>query len=609
MRADRLKSRRMFFAVAMAVGALVLLAEPGVAQGRIKRTAAVTLQVVALEESRLSEGALQLGAGDQAELELRATDASGGAVDLSATQVSWQASNPDVLHIKPMGSRAVVGRRGDGEATLTVAAMGQTVALRAPATAPAVVATPVATASPSGSAGTIATLAPFPRRNTETVATRDLCASGKPDASWGQPCIRSVRPATAGPNMTVFITGTGFTGTRATVGGSVANVQTDSLIILVVPPGLQDGSIDVTNPSSGRRSTASVRIVGPQITLISPMEGRAGDRVIISGYGFSNPRPGVIFANGQNVAASEVVDGPGTLINAILPNGDVTGRIHIGSLVSSEDFVELVSFDPSPSDVVIPPTGTVTVTGKAMQNIMEVVVASALVPIISKTYTRLTFGLPPAYQQATSSTAFGRASFAYRVAGGGTRVMAAGPNITLRVPPEIVSLDPDSGYACNAGTARGRGLISTLPGGSSQPTVLIGNVQLPIIHATETAVGFALTKDARTGPITVRGNGQQAVSPMPFRIVAPAPTAQLQGGQGSRPVGATVQFVGRLEEVTQVAFTGGVALTQGWTVSPIGNSRGCEDLFQIAIPPGATTGPVTFTNPAGSTTSYLTIVP
>ena len=70
-----------------------------------------------------------------------------------------------------------------------------------------------------------------------------------------------------------------------------------------------------------------------------------------------------------------------------------------------------------------------------------------------------------------------------------------------------------------------------------------------------------------------------------------------------------MQFVGRLEEVTQVAFTGGVALTQGWTVSPISNSRGCEDLVQVAIPPGATTGPVTFTNPAGSTTSYLTIVP
>jgi hypothetical protein len=39
------------------------------------------------------------------------------------------------------------------------------------------------------------------------------------------------------------------------------------------------------------------------------------------------------------------------LINATVPPGDVTGRTHVGSLVSAEDFVELASFDPAPADV------------------------------------------------------------------------------------------------------------------------------------------------------------------------------------------------------------------------------------------------------------------
>jgi hypothetical protein len=296
------------------------------------------------------------------------------------------------------------------------------------------------------------------------------------------------------------------------------------------------------------------------------------------------------------------------LINATVPPGDVTGRIHVGSLVSAEDFVELVSFDPAPSDVHVTATGSVTVTGKALQNVTRVILGSP-VPILSKSYTRLTFGFNPALQQLTSSVNFGQANFEYRVGGGGTRVALAGPNITVKVEPRIVSFDSDSGSACGGGSVRGVGLLGTASGGNVQPVVLIGNVQVPTVSASATHVGFAITKDATTGPVTVRAQGQQAVSSAPFRIVAPQPTAQLQNAPSPIRPGSTLQFVGRLQEVTKVSFAGGVEVTQGWTVMPIANSNSCQDLFRIEVPPGAASGPVTFTNPKGTTSLHLAIVP
>jgi hypothetical protein len=601
----------MFRMLLLSLGltAVLLGVRPAEAQTRLSKAGAVTLQVVATEPSQLADGVLQLRPGQQAELELRATDASGQALDLTSTEVAWQASHPDLLQVRADGARAVVIRRGEGAATVTVAAMRQTVTLRSAgsATVAPAAATNLAVSAPS----TIATIEPVWRRTNAPLPTRDLCATGTPDPSWGQPCIRSTGPATVGPNMSVFIRGSGFTGTSTTIGGvSMQNTQSDTLIVFIVPPaGLRDGNIVVHNQTSGRSASASIRVAGPQILHFTPNEGRAGDRVTISGYGFSNPRPGVIFADGRNVAANEVVDGPGTLINATVPPGDVTGRIHVGSLVSAEDFVELVSFDPAPSDLHVTATGSVTVTGKALQNVTRVTLGTQPLPILSKSYTRLTFGFNPELQQLQSSVNFGQANFEYRVGGGGTRVALAGPNVTVKVEPRIVSFDSDSGSACGGGTARGVGLLGTASGGNVQPVVLIGNVQVPTVSASATHVSFAITKDATTGPVTIRAQGQQAVSSAPFRIVAPQPTAQLQSAPTPIRPGSTLQFIGRLEEVTKVSFAGGVEVTQGWTVMPIANSHSCQDLFRIEVPAGAASGAVTFTNPKGTTSVHVAIVP
>jgi hypothetical protein len=74
--------------LALAFATLVSLNDPGQAQVRLSKSAGVTLQLVALEPSQLADGVLQLAPGQRAELELRATDAAGAALDLSSSAIS-----------------------------------------------------------------------------------------------------------------------------------------------------------------------------------------------------------------------------------------------------------------------------------------------------------------------------------------------------------------------------------------------------------------------------------------------------------------------------------------------------------------------------------------
>jgi large repetitive protein len=358
------------------------------------------------------------------------------------------------------------------------------------------------------------------------------------------------------------------------------------------PPG---GAATSTPPPSPPSSA--------KITAFSPREGRAGDRVIISGSGFSNPNPAVDFANGTNVAANQVVDGPGTLINAYVPPGNVTGRVMVSGVLTDFEFVELASFDPAPA-MNVAPDGDVIVTGKAMQNVTEVDIGSQPAPILSQSYNRLTFKLPAALQQVQSTVHIGQASLTYRVADGGTRPAYAGPDITIQVTPAITGFEPDSGAACDVAVVLGRALINdpSPGGGTTSAIVTMGPATSPFAAGSNSRMNFTVPKSAVTGPVTVKGVNQQVTSPMPFRIVAPRPAAYLQSS-GPIRVGESVRFTGRLLEVTKISFAGGVELTQGWNAMPIYNSGSCQDVLDVVVPPGAQTGPITFTNPAGSVTT------
>src|SRR5262249_5037343 len=131
----------------------------------------------------------------------------------------------------------------------------------------------------------------------------DPCAMGTPNPLLRQPCVRRVVPESAAAGMSVYIKGTGVSGTSERAERMGANVVSDTVILLVVGSGTPNTNIPivVTNPASGRTSAGSFKLLPTHIVSFFPHEGRSGDRVTINGYGFStNGLPGVTFADGRN---------------------------------------------------------------------------------------------------------------------------------------------------------------------------------------------------------------------------------------------------------------------------------------------------------------------
>jgi len=608
--------------------ALVLLSSSAKAQ----KPGEVTLQILPADSGAQPGAPLLLAPGQRVWVKLKAVDARGRAIDLKETPVAWQSSNLDLVQVRGKGTHAVAVGTAPGQVTITATALEQTAALTAmvgssrlvpsqpvtdlePVRSPA----PIRSSPPIDAAAPVVPMATVSapvavakldasRLATRDLPTRDLCASGTPDPSLGQPCIRQVLPDSGAEGMAVSIKGSGFTNTLATVGGIGGSVQSDTLILVRLARAPNGDGVSVTNKTSGRSSSAPFKAIQPHILDFSPKTGRAGDRLIISGFGFGDSQVGVMFANGHNPAASAVVDGSGTLVNAYVPPGDVTGKVMVNGMTSTAEFVELPTFlPPSPAEVFIPPTGSVILQGKAMQNINQVMVGSAPAPIVSKDYTRLIFQLPPNLQTMASSFQLQQPSVSYPNGSGGYTLALAGPTITVTVAPQITALEPDSGTACDQVMIRGKALINDpRPTGNTSPTVAIGAVASPYASGSNSQISFFVPKMASSGPVTVKGYNQTVSSSAPFRIVTPRPTAYPQGGSVS--IGQRAQYVGRLLEVTKVSFTGGVELTQGWTVGPIYNDGSCQDLLEVPIPAGAKTGPVTFTNPTGTVTSSINIV-
>jgi len=338
--------------LALATAALVALNYPGQAQARLSKSASVTLQVVALEPSQLADGVLQLGPGQRTELELRAMDAAGTALDLSSSAIQWQASDPSVLQVKGDGPRAVVARTGGGTATLIVSALGQRVMLSAPVVAANPTMVPAAV--PSQPVTTTATLA-LDRPLRPDLVTRDPCYGATPDPSLGQPCIRQVWPTSARYGSMVWVKGTGFSNGTAVIGGLDASwISGDTLTYAMAVPRMVDGSISVTNKSSGRRATASFTLdrTPPSLLPLDPDSGVACTQATIRGLGLLPP------VQVGAVRALETEGGDTAIRFTVprLPPGVTSGFIRVGpnlALVSTTPFrvlapVPTASLPPGP---------------------------------------------------------------------------------------------------------------------------------------------------------------------------------------------------------------------------------------------------------------------
>jgi IPT/TIG domain-containing protein len=175
-----------------------------------------------------------------------------------------------------------------------------------------------------------------------------LLVLGAPAALAAPPTISSFSP-TSGPIGThVTITGTGFQDTSVVndvefnkADTTLFDVNSDTQIAAIVPAGATDGPIDVTD-SEGTATSASNFDVTPSpvptVASFNPTSGAAGNRVVITGTGFTGAHT-VTFGGGSGAFRVK----SDTQINAQVPGQfATTGPIAVttpgGTATSSKDF-------------------------------------------------------------------------------------------------------------------------------------------------------------------------------------------------------------------------------------------------------------------------------
>jgi len=142
------------------------------------------------------------------------------------------------------------------------------------------------------------------------------------------PAISSFLPTSAGPGMSVVITGTNFTGaTAVSFGGTAAAsfvVNSATQITAVVAAGGSSGNVSVTT-SCGTATLAGFTFVpAPTITSFTPASGYIGNTITITGTNFTGAT--TVTFGGTAAASYTVVSA--TTITAVLGSG-ATGSVSV----------------------------------------------------------------------------------------------------------------------------------------------------------------------------------------------------------------------------------------------------------------------------------------
>jgi hypothetical protein len=314
----------------------------------------------------------------------------------------------------------------------------------------------------------------------------------------------------------------------------------------------------------------------PTITSFSPPGGPVGTFVTITGTDFTGATS-VKFSD--NKSAPFTVDSS-TQITAVVPSGATTGPISVttplGTATSATDFTvlpeglpEITSFSPT-----FGPVGTeVTILGKNFTGTVQVKFNNKWAPFTVHSDTRI-----------TATVQSGSKSGPIYVTNAVGTAQSASPFTvgTEPPPPEITSFSPTSGAPGTRVTINGSGFTGA--------TVVKFNL---------TSASFTVDSDARitatvpngatTGPISVTTPHGTAVSETNF-VVPGTPTVDAFS-PGAGPWGSQVVITGEnYSDVSAVRFNGVPA------------SFRIDSAAQITatVPSGATTGPISVTNPKGT---------
>ncbi len=309
------------------------------------------------------------------------------------------------------------------------------------------------------------------------------------------------------------------------------------------------------------------------ITAILPNSGAIGDQVTLLGSQLSNVT-GVAFGG---VAAAIENQNDDQLVTTV-PVGAATGPITVDGpdgAASSEVFTVLVApeisgFEPASG----PPLTEVTITGTGFATTQDVSFGgvAATFSIVSDTEI---FATVPA--DATN----GAISLTNQI----DSASSSSPFMVTN-PPPIDSFEPSNGIVGTLVTIRGSGF-------STVSDVSFGGVAATFTAVSDTEITTNVPAGASTGPITVT-NATGVTTTGTFAVIVPPTIAGFDppgGVAGATQIDVTITGTG-LSTVTQVRFNGTAA---------IGLSIDSDTQIRVEVPVGASTGPISVTNPAGTT--------
>jgi hypothetical protein len=424
-------------------------------------------------------------------------------------------------------------------------------------------------------------------------------------------------PKEGGAGTLVTINGEYFSGADTVtfngVVGTELTVVSDTQLTVKVPAGASTGRIKVSTPAGEGTSITDFTVLAPTFTNSSPFSpatGGAGAVITIAGQYFSGVTS--VTFNGVAATFTEISD---TEVQATVPVNAGDGVVSLTTPAGTATSVDAFNFIDAPVITGFSPTAgeeevtIVTIKGQYLDNITQVLFADNVPADIS--------GLTLTTDEATGEQSFTVTVPAGAVTGvisltnpGGTATTASA--FTVYKAPAITAFTPTTGRPGDVLTITGTGFTGvdavTFVGTADAGDDVAATVFTVV---SDTVLNVTVPVGAKTGQLAVRNPVATAttdsLTPSDFTvdttpsIISFEPTITYKGD--------TLTITGQnLEGVTTVTFFEGVAV--GVTGATITTDANGIQSFNVTVPEGAATGPITLATPAGTATSTtnLTII-
>ncbi|MBI5800674.1 MAG: DUF11 domain-containing protein [Verrucomicrobia bacterium] len=404
----------------------------------------------------------------------------------------------------------------------------------------------------------------------------------------GTAIITGFTPTLGPTGSVVIISGGDFTGATAVKfnGTNAAGftVTAASQISATVQAAASTGPISITTPNGTVTSSSNFVVSGlaPIVTGFSPIGGKAGDPVVITGINFTTAT-NVTF-NGITAVGSVTSD---TQISATVPTGATTGPIRVinpaGTNATGSNFIIgpfITGFSPVAaqvgSQVVVEGLNFLDVTNVAFTAAAGGFTNASVIAIVAATQLRATVpaGATNGPIRITSPS--------------GTNVTSS--NLTVfALAPVITGFTPTNGLPGSTVTLDGANFLGTTNVSFNGVPATTFNV------SADTQITATVPATATTGPISVSTSGGSVTSSVSFYL----PPRLTSFSPATGVVGISVTLAGtNFTGVTSVTFAGANATLVSAPVTSLVATQ-----MTVLLPTNAVTGVITVTTPGGVITS------